>query len=192
MTTHMTTGVKTLLTAIALVVLMLGTRSDHFGSAISLPDASLAVFFLAGFYLRRLPYFLMFCVLAVLSDYWAIQVRGVSSFCVTAAYGFLLPTYFSLWWAGSWGSKLALNGAGAWIKLAVATLAPISLAFAFSSGSFYLFSGYFEPNWSEAAQRVALYFPRYLLTPLCYLGLAALFHLLLTGPVAALDPMRKR
>lgn len=192
MTTYMTSGVKTLFTAIALVLLMLATRSDHFGSAISLPDASLAVFLLAGFYLRRLPYFLMFCVLAVASDYWAIQVRGVSSFCVTSAYGFLLPGYFCLWWAGFWGSKQELNGVGAWLKLAAATLAAITLAFVFSSGSFYLFSGYFEPNWSEVAQRVALYYPRYLVAPLCYLGLAALLHRLLASPVAALEPLRKR
>lgn len=192
MTTNITIGVKTLLISAALVLLMLATRSDHFGSAISLPDASLAVFLLAGFYLRRLPYFVLFCVLAVASDYWAIQVRGVSSFCVTAAYGFLLPTYFCLWWAGFWGSKQELNGAGAWLKLAAATLAAISLAFVISSGSFYLFSGYFQPSWAEAVQRVALYYPRYLVTPLCYLGLAVLFQLLLVGQVPGLLSARKR
>ncbi|WP_461482714.1 hypothetical protein [Porticoccus sp.] len=188
----MTTTVKTLLISAALVLLMLVTRSKHFGSAISLPDASLAVFLLAGFHLRRLPYFLLFCVLAVASDYWAIQVRGVSSFCVTSAYGFLLPTYFCLWWAGVWGSKQALHSPRAWLQFGALILAAITLAFVISSGSFYLFAGYFQPSWAEAAQRVALYYPRYLVTPLCYLGLAALFQLLLAAPVTALDPLRKR
>lgn len=39
------------LIGLTLAALMALTRYGHFGSAVSLPDASLAVFFLAGFYL---------------------------------------------------------------------------------------------------------------------------------------------
>ncbi|WP_052700170.1 hypothetical protein [Methylocucumis oryzae] len=38
-----------------LIALMVVTRYHHFGDALHLPDASLAVFFLAG-YSRSLPY----------------------------------------------------------------------------------------------------------------------------------------
>ena len=38
---------------VALATLMAATRFNHFGSAVSLPDASLAVFFLGGLYLSR-------------------------------------------------------------------------------------------------------------------------------------------
>src|SRR5690554_3136356 len=39
---------------LGLAVLMAATRSHHFASVTHLPDASWAVFFLAGFYLRPL------------------------------------------------------------------------------------------------------------------------------------------
>ena len=38
---------------ISLAALMAATRFNHFGSAVSLPDASYAVFFLCGLYLAR-------------------------------------------------------------------------------------------------------------------------------------------
>jgi hypothetical protein len=41
---------KNNLTVFALAILMALTRSDHFGSALTLPDASLAVFYLAGIF----------------------------------------------------------------------------------------------------------------------------------------------
>jgi hypothetical protein len=156
--------------------LMLATRTDHFGSAVSLPDASLAVFFLAGLYLRRCAVFILLCALAAGIDYWAITARGVSDFCVTAAYGFLLPAYFSVWWAGRWARTNNDNK----ILLVTVTIASVLVAFLISNGSFYLFSGHFaELSLAEYAGRVAQYLPRYLITPICYLGVAALFHALM-------------
>lgn len=158
-----------------LIVLMLATRADHFGSAISLPDASLAVFFLAAFYFRRAMGFVLLCVLAAGIDYWAISARGVSDYCVTAAYGFLLPTYFSVWWAGRWASSNTDDK----VLLVSVTVASLLAAFFISNGSFYLFSGYFsEVSVAKYIIAVAQYLPRYLLVPLSYLAVAALFHFL--------------
>lgn len=65
-----------LLAGFALAGLMAATRFNHFGSPVSLPDASLAVFWLAGLYLR--PYwFALFIVEAGLLD-WASIAGGVS------------------------------------------------------------------------------------------------------------------
>jgi hypothetical protein len=158
-----------------LTVLMLVTRTDHFGSAISLPDASLAVFFLAAFYFPRLTGFILLCVLAAGIDYWAISARGVSDYCVTAAYGFLLPTYFSVWWAGRWANSNTDD------KVLLASVVVVSLLVAFfiSNGSFYLFSGYFsEMSLAQYVSAVTQYLPRYLLVPLGYLAVAALLHFL--------------
>jgi hypothetical protein len=44
---------KTFGIAAALVLLMAATRYNHFGSAMALPDASYAVFFLGGLFLGR-------------------------------------------------------------------------------------------------------------------------------------------
>lgn len=61
------------------------TRSSHFGDVFNLPDASLAVFFLAGFYLRSAFAFPLFLTVAVASDYLAISHRLVrdAGLCVS-------------------------------------------------------------------------------------------------------------
>jgi len=47
----------------------------------------------------------------------------------------------------------------------------------FSSGGFYLFSGYFHDlSWADYAGRTVTYFPRFLATAVLYLALAAGVH----------------
>ena len=84
-----------LVIALLLAAVMAATRFHHFGSAISLPDASLAIFFLAGFYLRSPLLFAGFLAEAALVDYLAITYGGVSDWCISPAYVFLIPTYAS-------------------------------------------------------------------------------------------------
>ena len=104
--------------ACALAALMAATRFHHFGSAFHLPDASLAVFFLGGLYLRRTAAFGAYIGLAALLDYVAIVHGGVSDWCVTPAYAFLLPTYACLWWAGVWCSRHDRHGWRGYARLA--------------------------------------------------------------------------
>ena len=87
---------------LTLALLMAATRSHHFAATLHLPDASWAVFFLAGFYLRPLWMFPALIALAGVSDYVAIAGFGVNDFCASPAYGFLLPAYGALWLAGRW------------------------------------------------------------------------------------------
>ena len=82
---------------LSLALLIAATRSHHFATALHLPDASWAVFFLAGFYLRPLWMFPALMALAGVSDYMAIAWFGVSDFCMSPAYGFLLLAYGALW-----------------------------------------------------------------------------------------------
>lgn len=176
------------LIGVFLVLLMMATRMDHFGSAVTLPDASLAVFFLAGFYLRRFAGFILLCALAAGIDYWAITTRGVSDFCITAAYGFLLPTYLSVWWAGYWSSTHTDDK----ILLVITTIVSVLTAFLISNGSYYLFSGNFsEISLVEYIARVVQYLPGYLLAPLGYLSVAALFHYLLVNVLWAQKASRQ-
>ena len=90
---------KTITIFASLMVLMAVTRAYHFGSALHLPDASLAVFLLAGCYLPRWA-FPVLLVEAGLVDYFAINYGGVSGWCFSAAYWFLIPTYAVLWMGG--------------------------------------------------------------------------------------------
>ncbi|MGH8625637.1 MAG: hypothetical protein ACREYC_10310, partial [Gammaproteobacteria bacterium] len=144
------------LITLGLAALMALTRYGHFSSALSLADASLGVFFLGGLYLRRWMVFPIFPVLAGTIDFLAITAEGTSGWCVTPAYGFLIPAYGSLWYGGRW---CAGRQGTAWAALGSelrALFIAVSLAFLISNGGFYLFSGYFQDlSLSEYGLRVA-------------------------------------
>ena len=162
---------------IALALLIALTRSHHWATLHALPDASWAVFFLAGVYLR--PFWIAPALMlgAALVDYIAITWGGVSSFCVSPAYWLLIPAYGALFLAGrvyarhhrlSWSALPWLMGSA---------LAGAMLAELFSSGGFYFFSGRFaEPSLGEFIPRLVKYFPHMLSTMITYLGLAAVIH----------------
>jgi hypothetical protein len=159
--------------ACALAALMAATRFHHFGSALHLPDASLAVLFLGGLYLSRTLAFGAYAGLAALIDYLAIVHGGVDDWCVTPAYGFLLPTYACLWWAGVWCSRHDRHGWRGYARLAGALLVATVFAFLISNASFYGLSGYFgELSLAEYAARVARYFPPYLASTVAYVAAA--------------------
>jgi hypothetical protein len=171
-----------------LAALMAATRFSHFGSAVSLPDASYAVFFLGGLYLSRIArasvaVFSVLTVEAGLIDYYATSVQGISDWCMSPAYWFLIPTYGSLWLVGRWFASRnamqegSLNGK-AWIGLGVAAWAGSSFAFVFSNATFYMFSGRFaEMSAAEYASRVAQYYISYVSMALLYIACAVALHM---------------
>src|SRR5690606_32608126 len=90
-----------------LALLILLTRVDHFGSAMHLPDASKAVFFLAGFYLTQAAGrgsnlgFWALLLLVVAIDFISFGLSGrETALCLTPSYPFLLPAYGALWFGG--------------------------------------------------------------------------------------------
>ncbi|MFZ2407367.1 MAG: hypothetical protein WAW41_19705, partial [Methylobacter sp.] len=134
------------------------------------PDASLAVFFFAGFY-RKKALFVFLLVMAGLIDYVAIA-NGTSSWCVSPAYIFLIPTYAIMWFAGRYCSAFkSLEMTDLAAQFGVIALAT-SAAFAISNGSFYLFSGrYTDLSWGQYIARVAQYYPPYVSSALVYMVL---------------------
>jgi len=158
--------------------LMLATRFHHFGDALHLPDASWAIFFLAGFYLP-VDWLWGLMSLAVGIDYASIHWGGVAAYCITSAYVFLIPAYAALWAGGYWSaSRHSLDGRGAARLLLTATLA-IGLAFVVSNASFYWLGGRIaDLSLATFADQFLRYFPRYLGINLLYLSMAALAHVL--------------
>jgi hypothetical protein len=166
---------------VLLALLMTATRYHHFGSALYLPDASLAVFFAAGFYLRQRWPLLLLLSQAALIDYLA-TLGGSSGWCVSPAYPFLILTYAAMWFGGrrysarhdlNWSAMLALAIAG-------------SVAFLISNGSFYLLSGPFpDLSWSQFAARAALYYWPYLSSAFAYVASIALVHALVVATMHA-------
>lgn len=152
-----------------LIVLMALTRVHHFGSAWSLPDASLAVFFLAGLCFGNRALLAGLIVEAGVLDYLAINQFGVSDWCLSPAYVFLIPTYAVLWLAGRYSAGFSgpiVSSTG--LTVVLATLAT-SAAFVISNGSFYLFSGrYSDLAAFDYAAAVARYYLPYLGSALLY------------------------
>jgi hypothetical protein len=168
---------------ILLAALMAATRFNHFGSAVFLPDASLAVFFLGGLYLARsarlsMAAFIALILEAGLIDYYATSIQGTSDWCMTPAYWFLIPTYGSLWLVGRrFALRHTMEGKGL-IALALAAWAVSSFAFVFSNATFYLFSEHFaDMSAVEYTSRVAQYYASYVSVALLYIACAVAVHM---------------
>ncbi len=161
--------------AALLAAVMIATRFHHFGTALHLPDASMALFFLGGLWLRRHLAFAAFMTLAVGLDWVAVAYAGVSDFCVTPAYAFLLPAYAVLWYAGRlWSARMSIAPVALIGAFALA-LAAACASFAISNGSFYWLGGrYAQPNMSEYLARLWQWGPLFVRTTLAYVAVALL------------------
>lgn len=162
----------------ALVVMMLLTRSHHWASIHSLPDASWAIFFLLGVYVRALWVVPALIAASVVIDYVAITWGGVSDFCVSPAYWLLIPAYAVLFAGGRFyaqGHRLSLMGL---FRLMGVALVVVAVAQLLTTGGFYFFSGRFdEPTLAGLILRLEKYFPPMLGTFALYLGVAVVVHL---------------
>lgn len=172
---------KSLWLGTGLVLLMAATRMHHFGSSLHLPDASLAVFLLAGFLVASPTLFGALLLEAAALDYVAITHLGVSDYCVTPAYWFLIPTYAVLWFGGRYYAGKHQNSLRSLGIFAAVSFAAVSTAFIISNGAFYVFSGRF-PDMSVAqyAARVAQYYVPYVSGAVTYLVPAAMLYVLFT------------
>ncbi|HEY5993060.1 MAG TPA: hypothetical protein VIU46_00500, partial [Gallionellaceae bacterium] len=132
-----------LVLAVALAALTWATRGHHFMSLTHLPDASWAVFFLIGFYLRQRVMLPIFLAQAALVDYLSITHFGVDDYCVTSAYVFLMPAYSALWLAGRWYAAHYQFNVRTLPSLAAAVVAGTFICELISSGSFYFLGGRF-------------------------------------------------
>lgn len=159
-----------------LSLVLLATRFNHFGSSVNPPDATLAVLFLAGWYLGTWESLAVLLVLAGLADAASIA-GGVSAWCVTPAYWFLIPAYAAPWLAGRFAQRVAAPLVRRTAIAALTLTFAVAVFFAISNVSFYLLSGYFgSMTASVYAQAVIQYFPRYLEVALAYVAIAAAIH----------------
>jgi len=167
----------------ALGLLMLSTRSHYFAL---LPDASWAIFFIAGFYLHRWRYklFLILISLAVLVDWQVINAQGINfwqHYCISIGYGFLLPAYYVMWAGGKW---LRQHYHGVNKKTLVLFLLSLSTSAALchllAQGGFYWFSeSISNPTFASWAQNYGRWLLPYWSATLLYSGIVAVFHMLI-------------
>lgn len=138
-----TTTQRNTLILFLLAAFMVVTRLHHFAPV---PDASWAVFFAAGFYLRRWTAwaFPLLMLLAVAVDYVVISGQGLdfwTHYCVSLGYWMLVPAYFAMW-LGGLVLRRFYKGAGlrALGLLAVTLTVSVALCHLFSQGGFYWLS----------------------------------------------------
>ena len=165
-------NVSLLLAVFALLtLLMLATRTHHFASLNNLPSASIAIFFLAGMYLRKTSAFWFFYVLSITIDLASSYYRGQFGNCITTSYPALVLSYGAMfvvgyyskpkWQETSWQINI--------IKVALALFIASSIAFFISNGSYYVLSGKFpDLSWAEYASRVDKYYFRSISNPVFY------------------------
>ena len=161
-----------------LVLLMAGTRLNHFAPV---PDASWAVFFIGGFYLRTWTRwaFPLLMGLAVVVDWTVISNQGMSfwqHYCVSAAYWMLIPAYFAMWTGGMllrrYYRSASLKSLG---MLAATVIGSVALCHLIAQGSFYWISASVaEPTFAGWAKNYSDWLLPYMQSAAMYIGAAAL------------------
>ncbi len=143
---------------ITLTLIMSLTRGSHFSGFNALPEASWMTFMVAGALLPMWS-FAWFMSIAVVIDAYAFTFGGVPGTCLSLAYSMLIPAYLSMWIAGHLSRPyLTANLSGYAVFLGFALLGT-AVCELISSGSFYLWSGNFEPTLSEFISRELKYAP---------------------------------
>lgn len=154
-----------------LTLLMLATRTHHFATLNSLPSASIAIFFLAGMYLRNMKAFWFFYILTITIDLASSYYRGQFGDCITTSYPALVFSYGVMFAAGFYSKPNWQQSA--WqisiVKVAIVLFIASATAFLISNGSYYALSGKFpDLSWTEYATRVDKYFFNYISNPTFY------------------------
>jgi hypothetical protein len=145
------------------------------------------VFFLAGFWLRGSARwaFPLLMLEAVLVDYAVITNQGMdfwSHYCVSVAYWFLIPSYFSLWLGGSLLARyqrgLSLSTLG---MAAAALLVSVSVCYVISNGSFFWLSASVPAatrSFGGWLDNLGDWYLPFLETTAVWVGLGAVMHVL--------------
>jgi len=174
----MTANVQRAFILSVLLLLMAGTRINHFAP---IPDASWAVFFIGGFYLRNWTRWAvpLLMALAVVVDWVVISNQGMSfwqHYCVSAAYWMLIPAYFAMWTGGMllrrYYRSASLKSLG---MLAATVIGSVALCHLIAQGSFYWISASVaEPTFAGWAKNYSDWLLPYMQSAAMYVGAAAL------------------
>lgn len=171
-----------------LVLVLAATRVNHFAPV---PDASWAMFFIGGYYLRGWTRwaFPLLMALSVAVDYYVISGQGISfwdHYCVSAAYWFLVPAYFAMWAGGAWLQRHAkgLSAVRALGLTAATLVAAVIVCHLLSQGSFYWISSSVpQPSLAGWFKNYTDWFLPYLGTASLYVGIAVAVHAIVAAAV---------
>jgi hypothetical protein len=148
---------------VLLVALILITRTNSSTATIYTPDVTLAAFFVAGLWAPSAFVFAVLFAAAALADQVSFML-GVSAWCFTAAYVFLVPTYACLMYAGYVCRNADFFKLAGAAKLTVYFVVAVIAAYLISSYSFYFLSGRLTSATSviEYQNGLTQHFPNYI------------------------------
>jgi hypothetical protein len=161
-----------LVAGLALALLMVCTRGQHFATVHALPSASWAVFFLAGALLRTRWMFVLLFTLASLLDFGSFAMGTISDWCLSPAYWALVPAYGTLWLAGRFYATLHREQWSTVPRLALVLLVAAFVTYLISGGGYYALSGHYVPTFAGFLPRIVHYYPPALGTLAGYVGVA--------------------
>lgn len=157
--------------AFLLISVMVLTRNHQWTPIFHLPDASLALFFIAGARIAGLRYLILMMCFAFGIDAYAIGWGHVSSYCLSPAYAMLIPTYACMWLLGHWYARKTSSSFHTLPSLLSIGFLATLLSELLSSGGFYAFSGRFQnPTLLNFLPRLWQYSPPVILHTLIYLS----------------------
>lgn len=147
-----------------------------------LQDATWTIFFLLGFYLRQYFVFAFFILAVFIIDFTQIAARGGhQDFFLAPSYLFIIPAYFSLWFAGRIVAKYYSEDVKGLIILFFTAVLGIVLCQLISSGGYYWMSlNVIDLNFREFIDRMLEFLPLALKINLQYLAIFTVLHLLAT------------
>ena len=177
---------------ILLALVMAATRFSHAGTAWLPPDASWAVFFIGGFYLAREWRWAlgMLLIEAVGIDLLAIRHFGISNYCATLAYWFIVPAYSTLWLGGAWLRRHYQQAALPDLaRLCASLLLTVTLCYLITNTSSYWLGGRVaHPDLLGWWSHFTRWYRHFLMVPCAYVGLAAVAHAAFTHRSDAAAP----
>jgi len=173
---HQQTKYTQWLIAGLLLAILVFTRG---GFVSHIQDASWAVFFLVGFYLRNFLGLPLLMLSAIAIDFAVIAARGGhQDYYLTPSYLFVIPAYSALWFGGRYvAKKYSENLKGLMIFIAVALISIVACDLISSGGFYWMSTSQVELSMSDFVSHIISYLPSTLKTTLFYLSAAALIHM---------------
>ena len=182
-----------------LALLMAATRSHVFTHFTPVPDASWAVFFIGGFYLRDWARwaFPALMALAVAIDWMVIRGQGMDFFahyCVSPGYWMLVPAHAAMWAGGHWLRRHYTGASpGALARLAAVVVVATATCHLFAQGGFYWLSpAVAEPTVAGWAANYGHWFGPYLAATAMFVAVAAVAQALSEVVARHAGPARQR
>ncbi|MFA5082561.1 MAG: DUF6580 family putative transport protein [Hydrogenophilaceae bacterium] len=171
---------------LALLALLAVTRIGHFGTVVSLPDASLAVFLLGGAWLGGWRSFVAYATVGFGIDVFLAKSAVEAGWCLTPAYGGLVTAYGAVWLLGR---VLARTPELPVVRYLGIGIAAVAVHFLIANISFWAGSGYFgDMAAADYALSVLKYLPPYLASTALYLAIGWIGHRIVTTRLAGKQP----